>query len=220
MRLWHILPEEPFVQAVLRSTRRLLLTCLGMGTLVLPAVNSMCLVVSPTFTSAAPTETQRPGKATSSHIGAAMALLATLEQARVLPPENTKEANRIIKSVIQLQSLFTKTTDPVVQEFMQRAVANKREEQATEVLAQFYSAGWTPEVLEALADTVAHGQTEELARLTPGLASVNLSVDDLQHFTQLVRDSERALADGGKNFHDVFLSHRKTMPGAAGRSLQ
>ena len=70
-------------------------------------------------------------------------------------------------------------------------------------------------MLDALADLVTRSQAEDLARLAPGLASVNLSVDDLQHFMHLVRDGERALADAGRNFHDVFAFHRKTMPGAA-----
>ena len=47
--------------------------------------------------------------------------------------------------------------------------------------------------------------------------SINLSVDDLQHFMQLVRDGEQALIDAGKNFHEVFAFHRKTLPGTPGR---
>ena len=146
-----------------------------------------------------------------------MALLATLEQAHVLPPEGTTEANRIIKSVIQLQSLFAKTTDPAVQEFLRRAVTGTQGEQTEQVLAQFYSSGWTPDVLDALADGMLRSPAEERARLAPGLASVNLSVDDLQHFMQLIQDGKRALASNGRSFHEVFASFRKTMPGAAGR---
>lgn len=144
-----------------------------------------------------------------------MAVLATLEQAGVLPSEGTPEANRIIKSVIQLQSLFMKTADPSIQEFMRRAVMRAHGDQTAQVLSQFHSQGWTPDMLDALADLVTRSQAEDLARLAPGLASVNLSVDDLQHFMHLVRDGERALADAGRNFHDVFAFHRKTMPGAA-----
>jgi hypothetical protein len=190
-----------------------------MGMLMVHATNGVLPERSSAFASPAPIQIQRSGKAASPHVGAAMAVLATLEQSRVLPPEGTAEANRIIKSVIQLQSLFTNNTDPAVQEFLQHAVARQHGDQTAQVVTQFHSGGWTPDVLEALADGVLRSPTEVLARLTPGLASVNLSVDDLQHFMQLVRNSERALADSGKNFHDVFISHRKMMPGAAGRSL-
>lgn len=143
-----------------------------------------------------------------------MTVLATLEQARVLPPEGTAEANRIIKSVIQLQSLFTKTTDPSVQEFLWRAVADKQGERTAQALAQFRSSGWTPDVLDALADGVLNSPAEALQQLAPGLGSVNLSVHDFENFMQLVRDGERTLAATGTNFHDVFWAHRKTMPGA------
>lgn len=190
-----------------------------MGMLVVHATNCVLPGGPSAFASPAPSQIQRSAKAASPHVGAAMAVLATLEQAHVLPSEGTAEANRIIKSVIQLQSLFTNNTDPAVQEFMQRAVASKHGDQTAQVLTQFRSGGWTPDALEALADEALRSPAEALARLAPGLASVNLSVDDLQHFMQLVRNSERALAETGKNFHDVFIFHRKMMPGAAGRSL-
>ena len=44
-----------------------------------------------------------------------MAVLATLQDADVLPPEDTPEANRVIKAVIQFQSVFLKSSDPAVQ---------------------------------------------------------------------------------------------------------
>ncbi len=52
-----------------------------------------------------------------------MAVLATLQDADVLPPEGTPEANRVIKSVIQFQSVFLKSSDPSVQSFLTQALA-------------------------------------------------------------------------------------------------
>ena len=215
MHLWSPHPEEFFFPILLRSTPRFHLAFLGMVTFVLHAMTSNLPTGSTAFASPIPVESPQPGRTPSSHVGSAMAVLATLEQARVLPPEGTTEANRIIKSVIQLQALFTKNTDPSVQEFMQRAVASTEKEQTPHVLAQFYSSGWTPDVLEALAHRTLRSPAEELQSLEPGLRSVNLSVDDFRSFMQLVRDGARALADGGKNFHEVFLAHRKSMPGAS-----
>lgn len=143
-----------------------------------------------------------------------MAVLATLEQARILPPEGTKEADRIIKSVIQLQSLFAKSTDPDLQDFMRRAVAHTQGKQAEDVLAQFQSSGWTSDMLEALAEAAAHTPTKELQPLAPGFKTFNLSVEDFRQFMQLVRDGKQALASQGQDFHEVFASHRKAMPGA------
>ena len=146
-----------------------------------------------------------------------MAVLATLEQARILPPEGTKEADRIIKSVIQLQLLFTKSTDPDLQHFMRRAVESSRGKQAPDVMAQFQANGWTSDVLEALAETATRTPAEALETLAPGLKTVNLSVEDFRQFMQLVKDGKEALASNGQDFHAVFAAHRKTMPGATAR---
>ncbi len=146
-----------------------------------------------------------------------MAVLATLEQARVLPPEGTKEADRVIQSAIQLQSLFAQSTDMAVQDFIRRAVANRQGEQAAALVAQFQSSGWTPDVLAALADAALGAPMEELQSLAPGLESVNLSVDDFRRFMELVRNGEQALATDGRAFHDVFAAFRENMPGATGR---
>ena len=51
-----------------------------------------------------------------------MAVLATLQDADVLPPEGTPEANRVIKVVIQFQSVFMKSNDPAVQGFLSQAL--------------------------------------------------------------------------------------------------
>ncbi|MBH0178617.1 MAG: hypothetical protein HP491_12315 [Nitrospira sp.] len=142
-----------------------------------------------------------------------MAVLATLEQARILPPEGTKEADRIIKSVIQLQSLFSKSTHPDLQSFMRRAVETSRGEHPPDLMAQFQASGWTSDALEALADAAARAPADELQTLAPGLKTVNLSVEDFRQFMQLVKDGKEALASSGQDFHAVFAAHRKAMPG-------
>jgi hypothetical protein len=171
----------------------------------------------PVSSSAAPSasaiQMQRPGKPASPHVGSAMAVLATLEQARILPPEGTKEADRIIKSVIQLQLLFAKSTDPDLQHFMRRAVESSRGKQAPDLVAQFQANGWTSDVLEALAETATRTPAEALETLAPELKTVNLSVEDFRQFMQLVKDGKEALASIGQDFHAVFAAHRKTMPG-------
>ncbi|UVT21170.1 MAG: hypothetical protein H8K03_04420 [Nitrospira sp.] len=146
-----------------------------------------------------------------------MAVLATLQQAQVLPPEGTRDADRIIQSVIQLQSTFAKSTDRSVQDFANRAVADKHRENATTVLERFRSTGWTAEMLEALADADVHVPAEELQRLATGLGQFNVSVEDFRRFMQLVRDSRSALAAQGQHFEEVYALHRNAMPGSAGQ---
>ena len=159
---------------------------------------------------------QRPQRS-SPHVGSAMALLATLEQAQVLPPEGSREADRIIQSVIQFQSAFAKGTDPPVLDFAQRALADTYGEQATTLLERFRASGWTAELLEALADADQRTSTEELERMATGFGRFNLSVDDFRRFMQLVRNGRSALAARGQHFEEVYAHHRKAMPGAPGQ---
>ena len=146
-----------------------------------------------------------------------MAVLATLEQAQVLPPEGTREADRVIQSVIQFQSAFAKGADRSVQDFAYHAIAGKHGEEVTPVLERFRAGGWTAEILEALADADQRTPAEERERLASGFKQFNLSVDDFTRFMQLIRDGRSALAARGYTFKEVYAHHRNAMPGAAAR---
>jgi hypothetical protein len=154
------------------------------------------------------------GKAPKPYIGSAMAFLAALEQAQVLPPENTPEANRIIKSVIQFQSAFTKSADHAIQEFVLRALARGYGERSHDFLAEFRTSGWTGAVIEALADAEQQAPAEELNTLAPGFAEFNLSTGDFHQLMQLVRAARQALGKRGLAFAEVYASQRQSMPGA------
>ena len=158
---------------------------------------------------------RQSAKQTSPYVGSAMAVLATLQQAEVLPPEGTREADRVIQTVIQLQSVFAKGTDASIQEFARRALADKHGEQAATGLQQFRTSGWTADILEALADADVKAQLDEREQLTAGLRQFNLSLDDFRKFMQLVRDGRSALTAQGLVFDEVYTHHRSTMPGAA-----
>lgn len=154
-------------------------------------------------------------KNASPHVGSAMAVLATLEQAQVLPPEGTREADRVIQAVIQFQSVFAKGTDRSVQEFLYHAVTDTRGEEVSSTLERFRTHGWTAELLEALADADQRTSVEELGRLAAGFGQFNLSVNDFRRFMQLVRDGRSALAAQGQTFEEVYTRHRHAMPGAS-----
>jgi hypothetical protein len=184
---------------------------------------SLLLSSFPTEQASAFAEHQSPAiptqqsKRASPYVGSAMAVLATLEQAQVLPPEGSREADRIIQSVIQLQSAFVTGTDGGLQDFAHRAVTAKHGENTSTVLQRFRSNGWTADMLEALADADLPTSVEERQRLTTGLRQFNLSVDDLTRLMQLVKDSRSALAARGNTFEEIYTSRRNAMPGAGGR---
>ena len=79
-----------------------------------------------------------------------MALLATLQDAGILPPEGSSEANKVIQIVIQFQGLFMKSTDPAVRQFVDEALNAKFAARAEDIGAEFRKAGWTSEMLEAV----------------------------------------------------------------------
>lgn len=157
---------------------------------------------------------RQTGTAPKPHVGSAMALLATLEQAHILPPENTPEANRIIRSVIQFQSAFLSGDDPAIHRFAVRALTMKYGERAADLLTEFRSAGWTSAMLEALADAELSADGEAIQALAMGFSRFNLSANDFRRFMQLVREARQALEKRGSTFAQVYASHRRTMPGA------
>ncbi|MBX9658885.1 MAG: hypothetical protein K2X00_09980 [Nitrospiraceae bacterium] len=160
------------------------------------------------------TQTSRSAKTASPHIGSAMAVLATLQDAGVLPPEGTPEANHIIRFVIQFQSVFTKSDDPAVQEFARQALAHKYGDQAADIVGNLRTTGWTADILERLSDEEARQSSESLHTLAQGFAPFNLSVEEFHRFMQLVRDARQAFRTRGLEFQHIFSSRRKEMPGA------
>jgi hypothetical protein len=142
-----------------------------------------------------------------------MAVLATLEEARVLPPEGTPEANRIVQSVIQLQAAFTKGEDPDLAAFASRAVAARQGGSGSDILQRSRAAGWTPELLIALADAESGASQDDLSALRGGLKRYNMSIQDFHNFMALVRSAERSLEQQGLNFAQAYAAHRGTMPG-------
>jgi hypothetical protein len=218
MRRWRWHPDDqPNHPTFLRSMRRsrtgitVSACAFAYGVLLMntTAVSSLAAGLD----SPGPAQQQR--KTASAHVGSAMAVLATLEQAQVLPPEGTPEADRIIRIVIQSQSVFAKSTDSAVQTFLHRALIRKHGEGTAGISERFRSVGWTPDVLVALADEELKSSDDERRALEAAFQRSQVSVNDFGRFMRLIRDSEHALASTGHNFHEVYQSYRKSMPGAA-----
>ena len=157
------------------------------------------------------------GASPSETVGASMAVLAMLQDADVLPPEGTPEANRVIKIVIQFQSVFMKSGDPAVQAFLTQALAAKAGtgSRADEARSQFRSTGWTSDVLEALGEQWDTTTIDQRERLAPGFRQFNVSLADFDSLMELVAKARAALEQRGQNMHQVFAQRRREMPGGA-----
>jgi hypothetical protein len=144
-----------------------------------------------------------------------MAVLAMLQDADVLPPEDTPEANHVIKVVIQFQSVFMKSGDPTVQAFLSQALAAKAGSDADGIRSQFQSTGWTSDVLESLGEQWDAMAIDQRERLAPGFRQFNVSLADFGLLRNLVAKARTALEQRGQNMHQVFAQRRREMPGSA-----
>jgi len=159
---------------------------------------------------------ESPGRATapSGHVGAAMAVLATLEDADVLPLGATPEANRVIKIVIQFQSVFLKSDDAAVGQFLDHALTAKWADHAGEVRARFHHSGWTSEVLEALEAHYGSLPDRDRQALAPGFGKFNVTTGDFDYLLDLFRKARMVYRGRGQDIHQAFAARRQQMPGS------
>jgi hypothetical protein len=156
---------------------------------------------------------QTQGRTSAGPVGASMALLATLQDAQVLPREGTPEANRVIQIVIQFQSLFMKSSDPVVRTFLDQALKLKYADRAQELAASFRTGGWTSEVVEAVCERYATEPEQERARLANAFSDVNMRPADFDLLSELYATARARFMQQGRDIHQIFASYRRTMPG-------
>lgn len=158
-------------------------------------------------------EAQTQGRTSSGPVGASMAMLATLQDADVLPPEGTAEANHIIHIVIQFQAVFMKSPDPIVQEFFDQALMGQWGDRAQELGRGFHSRGWTSEVLQAISAQYAKLSVQERARLAEAFTQFNMRLADFELLSVLFEKARTKLNQRGQDIHQIFTEHRRTMPG-------
>jgi hypothetical protein len=156
---------------------------------------------------------QAQGRTSSGPVGASMAMLATLQDAAVLPPEGTPEANRVIQAVIQFQAVFMKSSDSAVQDFLERALVAQWADRAQNLGARFRAGGWTTEVLEAISNQYEKLPAQELARMAGTFAQFNMRPADFELLALLFGKAQAKFAQRGQDIHQVFAGHRRTMPG-------
>jgi hypothetical protein len=156
----------------------------------------------------------QPARTPSPYIGSVMALLATFEDAGVLPPEGTPQANGIIKAVIQFQSAFLKSHHPAVQQFFSEAHRLKFGNRAEEVEASFRRSGWSADSFDAVIVAGRPANVWSSVDLDAGFREFNIGKADFDVLEQLYQQSSAALSIQGKTFHEVYAQRRREMPGA------
>jgi hypothetical protein len=142
-----------------------------------------------------------------------MAVLATLQDADVLPPEGSLEANRVIKIVIQFQSVFLKSGDPSVQSFLTQAMTVRGGDHADEALSRFRATGWTWDVLEALSAQWIATAIDQRDRLAPGFRQFNVTPADFDRLIELITEARTTFIQRGQSVHQIFAQRRQEMSG-------
>ncbi len=156
------------------------------------------------------------GRTPASHIGSVMTVLATFQEAGALPPESSPEATQLIHALIQYQSVFLKSSHPVVQEFFASALSEKFDAKKVASLTKiFLSTGWTSETLEALVDYSAQRSMAEEPRLVEVLHGYNVTTTDWKFIEQTFTKARERLLKQGKKVHRVFAAQRASMPGGS-----
>ena len=167
------------------------------------------------FIPPSPSPSMRSGRTPAAHIGSIMALLATFHEAGALPPESSREADRLIHALIQSQSMFLNGSDPVVQKIFASALSQKFGAKKAASLSQAFAVtGWTSETLEALVDHTAPRSTDDAPRLAELFREQNVTAADWTLVEQVFAKAREQLLKQGKQVHSVFASQRLTMPGA------
>lgn len=154
------------------------------------------------------------GRTSSVYIGSVMAMLATFEDAGILPPEGTPTANRIIKAVIQFQSAFLKSDHPAIRRFFADAHQATLGSRAEEVEAAFRLSGWSADTFEAV---IAAGQQDNAWNsdgLNEAFRAFNIGKQDFDILAELYRQSSSAFSTQGTSFQQVYAQRRREMPGA------
>ncbi len=154
------------------------------------------------------------GRASSPTVGAVMAMLATFEDAGVLPPEQSPDANRIIKALIQFQAAFMKSSHPAIQRWLHEALAAKFGREAPAAEDAFKTGGWTSRSFEAVVDFALTTPVWNAPDMSEAFRAFNVGRSDFDLLTRIYSEARAQYASQGRNIHDAFAARRKAMPGA------
>ena len=153
------------------------------------------------------------GKASPQQVGTVMALLATFDDAGVLPPESTPEANLLIKALIQFQAAFMRSEDPAVKQLLVDALSQDGREELDTAVNTFRANGWTSYSLEAVVDYMADGRVWEDKGITDGFMAYNVGQADFRLLSDVFIKARAHFTSKQQDIHAVYAKRRREMPG-------
>ena len=142
-----------------------------------------------------------------------MALLATFDEAGILPPEGTAQANQVIHALIQLQSTFMKSTSSEVAAYWTAAEADWKNQYEGQGNGPKREEGLTE---RALAMLIGYDQKHPLweePNIASALQAFNVSRADWELVAELYKKAEAVFREQGGSIQIVYKNWRMKMPG-------
>ena len=152
--------------------------------------------------------TDAMGESSRPLVGHIMALLAVFEEADVLPPETSPEANALIHALIQTQAALTKSTNPAVRTWFTEAV-QRADGFSTEPIPLDRL---TSRTLEAILTYAAIHPPAAHSAVLAGLREFNIEQGDLDLMARLYAKARDRLRSTGQDIHRVYDRQRQAMP--------
>ena len=143
-----------------------------------------------------------------------MALLATFEDAGVLPSEGSPDANRLIRALIQFQSALMKSDQPAIRRLLAEAMAAKWGDGSSEALTRFTAEGWTSESLEALVDYAGSRPLWDDPQIRDAFQRFNIGQAEFDVMASTFNAARSKYAAQGEDVHRMYAARRRDMPGA------
>ena len=149
----------------------------------------------------------------SSMVGTIMALLATFDEAGVLPHEGTAQANQVIHGLIQLQSALMKSESPELAAYWMAAKAHWTSQDKEIQDGVLGGKGLTARVLAAL---ILYDQEHHLwkdQRIVSAVQAFNVTHADWILIVDLFHKANAVFRKQGRSIHRVYDAWRMNMPG-------
>ncbi len=153
-------------------------------------------------------------RASSNMIGRIMALLATFDEAGILPPEGTAQANQIIHGLIQLQSTLMKSTSAELAVYQQAAKKSWEQQHPNAQDGVLEEEGLTHRVFEALIEHEQEHPMWNNPKIASAMHAFNVSQEDWMFIVKLFNKANGVFCDQGRSIHAVYDAWRLKFPGS------
>ena len=148
------------------------------------------------------------GESSRPLVGHIMALLAVFEQAEVLPPEGSPEADALIHALIQTQAALTKSTNPATRRWFADAL-QRSEAGGAKLRAED---GLTARSLEAILPYAATHPPAAQPEVLAGLRELNIGPADFDLLARIYTQARDRLRARGQDLHHLYEVQRHAMP--------